>query len=120
MIAEQNVTDLMGWQNTRWGMTAAEIQDALAGKALDLTPKKYRHPEGEWKGHGPYYQLMRYIELGNTEFEVRFMIDPLTNVLASVILRNSIREDRVTAKEANTIKKIITEKYGKPARNGSS
>jgi hypothetical protein len=112
-------TDLLGWQETRWGMTSAEIEAAMAGTRLEKLAgvKKL----ADYKDR-PYHPNGYKVFIANTEFVVRFVMQSDGNgneILSLVELKHKLYET-VKMSEVNLIKKVISERYGPPSRSGTS
>ena len=71
--------DLAGWQGLSWGMTAAEIRDALGARATALP--------GRWLYGGAYADLaVEEVEIGGLAFTAYLQMNSATDRLQQVLL----------------------------------
>jgi hypothetical protein len=100
--------DVLGWQESRWGMSNEEIVRAFG-------PRIARLPKGEdfltW--HADY--VMRHVELEGEVFSVFFQMDNETKKLAQVLVRLDEQESRVPRDEIFAkIETMLIHEYGAP------
>jgi hypothetical protein len=110
--------DLQGWQNTRWGMTADQVREAVPG--VVTIPDAFYVNEPYMKLRLPSYQI------GECHFDVVFLFNSDEKLDAvyvrldgekSTVLALSIKEVAYTCKRR--ISQLFFEKYGKSARESS-
>ncbi len=71
--------DLPGWQETRWGMTAGEIEAALGARVLRLP--------GRWTYGGAYADLaVQEVDLGGLAFAAYLQMNDQSDRLQQVLL----------------------------------
>lgn len=106
--------DLQGWQNTRWGMTAAEVQSTLGDSAS-------RVPEGDYwtkdKVRFAYTGfVIRDVDIADGKFNVKLLLDAKTNLLSHVFisLADQSADRRTREMYFNKLEAALTQKYGKP------
>lgn len=108
--------DLLGWQDTRWGMTDQEL---LALPLPFETSPKRNHllkPGGEER----YAYSVRYLpnyELAGGKFKVEFFMDIKTDRLVSVYFSPSEHADNVQIINLffERLDASLTQKYGPPS-----
>ena len=112
-IPAASAADLPGWEAARWGMTAEEIEQAFAGKAI--------HLGGRLDYHEAYAELgVPEVELGGLDFALYFQMSTATDRLQQVLL-----EHRKTASAEATaaVREALERRFGPPTalcrdRNG--
>ena len=78
-VAAAAPDDLPGWQETRWGMTAGEIETALGDKVFRLS--------GRWLYGGAYAELaVREVEIDGLAFTAYLQMNDKTDRLQQVLL----------------------------------
>ena len=98
--------DLPGWDATRWGMTAAEVETALGERAF--------HLPGRWLYGGAYAELaVENIEVGGVVFTAYLQMNAETDRLQQVLLERR----RIGAVPAafEQIIDALTQRFGPPA-----
>jgi len=99
--------DLAGWRETRWGMTAEEIEIALGAKVLRLP--------GRWLYGGAYADLaVQQVDLGGLAFTAYLQMNDRSDRLQQVLL-----ERRRVGAVPSAFEKVIEaleETYGPPTR----
>ncbi len=106
--------DLEGWQQTRWGMTAEEIIQAVGADNLRRfeETKQYQDSYADLTFSGVY--------IGAYAFDIIFQIDKKTNGLRQVLISYEEDPDRSPKAALNAAIKMLTEKFGNPKRIGAS
>ena len=80
----QALDDLPGWEATRWGMTAAEIEAALGDRVARLP--------GRWIYGGAYAELsVPDVEIGGLAFTAYLQMNEATHRLQQVLLERRRR-----------------------------
>lgn len=116
------VEDLLGWRDTRWGMSDSEIEAVLDRAKLKRLPNRLTINGLNAEDCIPYYDLLYGpLVIGNTNFNVKFIMRPYPSQdrLATVVIQSE-RWSAISKGEAVIIRQIISEKLGKFRRNGSS
>lgn len=117
-----SVEDLLGWRDTRWGMSASEIKEVLDGNKLKHLSDKLTINGSKAGENASYYDLVYGpLTIGSTDFDVKFIMGrSLPHDQLGAVVIQSEKWSSINKTEATTIKHIISEKFGKPERNGSS
>lgn len=97
-------TDVLGWEQTRWGMTEKQVAAALGSTAQHITP-----PE---QFEGFYAPLKVVIGVAGYSVEIFFQFSLQTKILSQVLLRCTIGGGDLWTKLCD----LLTEKYGPPFR----
>lgn len=107
--------DLLGWQNTRWGMTETEIIASVGAERL-------RHIERIVFGVDAYTDLIiPSVNIDRYPFEVRFQMKGNTNRLIQVLLNHESDElSSEPIQQVNAARKLLSEKFGAATRDGTS
>ena len=105
--------DLEGWQQTRWGMTDAEIVQAVGTEHLKRTAREdYR----DW-----YAELqIQDVEVGHYRFDVIFQMEKASNRLAQVLIAYDADGTENLSGAFKAARKMLQEKFGEPVRLGTS
>lgn len=101
--------DLPGWQNSRWGMLANEVVQAVGAERVKRTPRqKYQH----------FYSDMKVANLvvGQLAFDVIFQMDEQTHRLRQVLIMHQCDPSRAPTQEADTTRAVLEERLGKPVQ----
>jgi hypothetical protein len=103
-------SDLLGWQDTRWGMTTSELLEVLSTKKIRRHTTRLMtagHPAP--LGHPFYDTSVSGIEIGNLNYEARFIMMPESDdsppILNKVLLVTE-QFSPVRVSEANTVRRI--------------
>lgn len=98
--------DPAGWQGLRWGMTAAEIREALGDRITALP--------GRWHYGGAYAELaVEDVEIGGLTFTAYLQMNAETNQLQQVLL-----ERRRTGAVPVAFERVLADleaRYGPPS-----
>jgi hypothetical protein len=114
LTSESSSTDVLGWQQTRWGMTADEIIAAV-GSHIRKVPR-----EGG-DGDSWYSELcIPDVEIGDYPFFVQFQMDKVTGTLRRVVIKHEGELDKEPTGALNTARRVLSERFGKPKREGTS
>jgi len=108
--------DLAGWQQTRWGMTEEEILAAASREPLCRQDRE-GGPNDFW-----YCDLViQNVAVGGFDFTIKFQMGRETQRLLQVLI-NHEQSDVSQAPTAafNAAKRILVERFGTPARDGTS
>lgn len=98
--------DLSGWEGLRWGMTAAEIRDALGDRAAALP--------GRWLYGGAYAELaVENVEIGGLAFTAYLQMNAESDRLQQVLLERRRTGALPAAFEAALA--ALTETLGAPS-----
>jgi hypothetical protein len=98
--------DVLGWQNTRWGMTEDQAAAALGTQALRIDPPiKYA---------GLYVPLRAKVQVSNYTMNALLQFSDKTKTLRQVLL--TWRTDSIVLWEK--LSDLLTEEYGPPAQGG--
>jgi hypothetical protein len=106
--------DLLGWENTRWGMTEKEVRAALT--IPFSTPRSEAEQPSDEKWYMPF--LIRDFGIQRSLFEVRFLFDRQSKKLDVVIveLRGDVyrlSDVRYQTRMFDWMIALATERYGK-------
>ena len=109
------VDDVPGWQNTRWGMTAAEVQGAVALRGLTLVPLPA--PYGRVLGADAPFKTS--VEIAGAHYDAIFLFSAETQRLDRILIRtvDFSREHAHTLHDA--LLRTLTEQYGRPGETES-
>jgi hypothetical protein len=94
--------DPAGWTAAKWGMTDAQILQALPGQAVPLDPPQI---------HGLARVQIKSLDLAGTKFSVTFVSDE-KGCLSSVLLHPSDKGPLDSLFQ--TLENMLVEKYGRP------
>ena len=104
LVAAQD--DLPGWRDTRWGMTAADVEAALGGDLLRLP--------GRWLYGGAYADLaVQEVEIGGVAFTAYLQMNAKSDRLQQVLLERR-RTGAVPAAFEQVVEALVAD-YGPPA-----
>ena len=105
--------DVFGWQSTKWGMTELEIIDSIGNEYV------FRKTREDF---GKYYSELTIpiVEIGPYDFAILFQMNKLNDRLSKVLIRHDGEPDENQADAANSSRRILTEKYGVPQREGTT
>lgn len=107
------MNDVLGWQNTRWGMTADEIISAVGLDRLRQIPLE--------TGKDWYAELaIPDVDIGRNAFDITFQMSSETDRLKQVLIRHEDATNRPQEMQFQETLEIIAEKFGQPARIGTS
>jgi hypothetical protein len=105
--------DLLGWQQTRWGMTETEIIAAIGAERLRRMPKEV--------GNNWYAELtIQNVEIGPFPFDITFQMANDSHRLQQVMIRHEASPDKEPAAEFRSTIQILSGKFGQPKRVGTS
>lgn len=112
--------DLLGWQNTRWGMSEAEVTTETDGKA---EPSEGRHRL--CFGSPSSFELLRMLDVSienMADFVAVFCFSPSNRLSRVSLLRYNFNHD--TPQEAirgfTAVEEALTRKYGPPTQKRGS
>lgn len=106
--------DLLGWQNTRWGMTEEEIIEHMPDAPFQPVPHQ---------DFGTAYckLILSRVKIGDSAFEVLMQMNKDTDRLSHVLIKNDGDPSYAADKTVfNDTLRILTERFGKPARTATS
>lgn len=119
--------DVLGWSNTRWGMGYSELIETIGAERLErLVPKANRFCVPAADEAKLYCELrVPNLVIGDTTFRAMLMtFEDLDGQprLREVALMNydDFNDVRVTRSHIALVRRVLTEKYGKPERLDSS
>ena len=104
--------DVLGWQNTRWGMDSKEIIAAVGPELREV-------PRQQW---GSVYSEMSIpeVKIGAYTFFVAFQMDQ-TDRLAQVLIRHDFADvDGEPVGAFGAAKSQLSERFGTPERKGTA
>ena len=105
--------DLLGWQNTLWGMTQDEVIEVVNSRTLvECAPVDY----------GTLYCPMHIenTKVGPYFFEVSFLFSKKNHLLERVTVRHTDTPGTPMQVPFSVAMKVLTERFGPPAREGTS
>jgi len=97
-----------GWQNAKWGMSVAEVQQLFPTAKTVSPPSQYEQKGAKYQCH---LRLLGY-ELIGRDFFVDFLFDSDAK-LAGTIVGTPIEEGSMEMKYKN-LKELLAQKYGQP------
>jgi hypothetical protein len=107
--------DVLGWQQTRWGMTNDET---IAVVGSDIR-KGSRTGGGD--GDSWYSELsIPDVRIGEYPFFVEFQMDKFTGTLTRVMIKHDGELDKEPIGAFNTARRVLSERFGQPKRDGTS
>jgi hypothetical protein len=97
--------DVLGWHETRWGMTPAEVCAAV-GQELRSLPKREEYKEL----YADYF--IPAIDIAGEKFQVVFQMSASSGCLSQVVVR--LESDPSFANEAlfQSVRSLLAKKYG--------
>jgi hypothetical protein len=104
--------DLLGWQNTRWGMDSKEIMAAVGPELREVPRQQY----------GPFYSELSIpeVRIGAYTFFVAFQMNEALR-LAQVLIRHDSGEvDREPVGPFGAAKLQLSERFGTAERDGTA
>lgn len=105
--------DVLGWRATRWGMTKADILHVIGANNLTETSRQdFRYVYSELE--------IKSVKIGEFDFDVVFQMGTETHRLEQVLVRYEDLDLRDPDPAFRTAKNILSETFGKPARDGTS
>jgi hypothetical protein len=108
LATQASAEDILGWQNTRWGMTVDQAAVALGNQGRRVEP-----PE-KFKNH--YAPLKTKIQISGYDLDVLLQFSDQTKTLQQVLLKSSTGGLSLWA----TLRDLLTEKYGAPIQIGKA
>jgi hypothetical protein len=100
--------DVLGWEETRWGMTSDEIGKALGSRAQKLT-------DSELYGDGYYDYLVPDITLQSSTFTALLIMDRETRKLSRVDVRLNQYESQKPPRDIfDALDAMLIAQYGAP------
>lgn len=111
--------DLLGWQETRWGMTEKELLQAITPAPLKLDKRSYLSRGGDngkpfdRYGYADYYTTIKVL---GEDYRVSFYMDVKTDRLMQVTLEPAIygSSDYIPEAAFTQLSEALTQKYGTP------
>lgn len=107
MTSQSRAADVLGWQQTRWGMTESQAALALGAGATRVNP-----PE---KFQNLYVPLKVTMDVAGSQVEALLQFSDQTKTLRQVLLRSKVGGIGAWAK----FRDLLTEKYGNPNQVGN-
>lgn len=105
--------DVFGWRSTRWGMTKSEILNAVGSNNVTETARR--------DFESLYSELeIKSVKIGEFYFRVFFQMAAKTQRLRQVLIQYEDLNLSDPHTAFRTAEKILSEKFGKPARVGTS
>lgn len=105
--------DLEGWQQTRWGMSDAEIVNAVGGEHIKRNSRaNYQNLYSDL--HIPN------VEVGPYYFDVIFQMEDASERLGQVLIAYDADDATDLAGALKATRKVLQEKFGEPTRVGTS
>ena len=98
--------DVLGWQNTRWGMTEEQAAAALGNRGLRVNPPL--------KFAGLYVPLRTRVQISSYTMNALLQFSDKTKTLRQVLV--TWRTDSIVLWVR--LRDLLTEKYGSPAQVG--
>jgi hypothetical protein len=109
VASQASAEDLLGWQNTRWGMTEQQAATALGQDAQRINPPH--------KFKRLYVPLKSTISISHFNIDVDLQFSNETKTLAQVLLTyDGAGHEELWAK----LRDLLTEKYGAPHQVGTT
>jgi hypothetical protein len=100
--------DVLGWQDTRWGMSNEDIERVYGSKL-----KKLPKPEKFLAWHADH--VIPEFELESEKFTVFFQIDNATNKLSQVLIRLNEQKSQIPREEIfSRLESMLVREYGSP------
>lgn len=112
--------DLMGWQQTRWGMSTSEVLQAVTPTPVRLEKRSYLTRGGDAGkpfdryGYADYYTT---VQVSGEEYKVYFYMDAKADRLLTVVLepaRYLSTEEYIPEGAFTGLSEALTQKYGTP------
>ncbi len=98
--------DVLGWQDTRWGMSNEDIERVFGSKL-----KKLPKPEKFLAWHADC--VIPEFELEGEKFTVFFQIDNATNKLSQILIRLDEQKSRIPREVIfNRLESMLVREYG--------
>jgi hypothetical protein len=107
--------NVLGWQNTRWGMTESEVKGSVESSGLRLV--SLAGPDGRPLDAGSPFKTN--IRIDGSDYDVIFQFPDEARHLGRVVVRtlDFSREHALTLH--NSLLRALTETYGLPAETDS-
>ena len=110
---ERKMGDLLGWQNTRWGMTGDEIVRAVGADVVKRSERQ--------RYHGAYSVLcIPNVSIGSHSFKVMFQMDEASERLSQVLVSYEDLELSDPRGVFEVARCVLTERFDKPERVGTA
>jgi hypothetical protein len=107
--------DVLGWQNTRWGMTQAEVRRCLESLGLPLTPL----PASYERVLGAGAPFKTSVEMAGNHYDGIFLFPDDTTGLGRVLISTvDFSHEHALMLHGNLLR-ALTEKYGRPGKTES-
>lgn len=99
-------TDLPGYQNTRWGMTADQVLMAVGVERVQRTPRQQ---------FLQCYSDMKIpnVPVGGLPFDVIFQMDEQSHQLRQVLVLHRCDPSREPTEETSATRAVLEERFGK-------
>jgi hypothetical protein len=107
------MTDLLGWQQTRWGMSANDIVAAVGVEHL-------RQAERQTFQESYVDLVIPNVKIGKHDFTVYFQMANDTNKLIQVLIRHEGELHQEPRDAYDVARKMLTERFEQPNRSGTS
>ena len=105
LLQPASANDLLGWQQTRWGMTEAQAAAAVTDATRVSPPEKYS---------GMYAPMKARMEVSGSEVEVMLQFSYKTKTLSQVLLKPRFGGLETWAK----FRDLLTSRYGASTQVG--
>jgi hypothetical protein len=106
LVSQALAADVLGWQETRWGMTEEQAAASLGKEGRRVAP-----PE---KFKGLYVPLKATVEISGHKLDALLQFSDQTKTLRQVLLRATTDSLELWAK----LRDLLAEKYGPPSQSG--
>jgi len=100
-------SDVLGYRQTRWGMTASELREAIGDELEESASRR------DFKKYYADYHLSD-IEIDGDSYQVIFQFDKETDRLAQVLLRRDCDTFAPPVLAYQSVEALLTRKYGAP------
>jgi hypothetical protein len=114
--AQKPPTDVLGWQNTRWGMTEPEVRKTLEAQRFRLVPQT----PSESRHSGASAPFRTHLKIAPCDYKVVFVFSDVTRRLSYLYLAPSSTDKAgqilwESARECHAgLLRLLTDKYGTP------
>jgi hypothetical protein len=115
--------DVLGWQETRWGMTQDELFKLFSDSIVKRSQRNfYLKPGGSSERYGYVDYVIPEMKVAGDVFEVSFVMDIKTYQLIEVDL--SLKDYKKAASTQSIVfdklEELLTQKYGPPTYKNES
>jgi hypothetical protein len=107
--------DVLGWRNTRWGMTEADVKGSLDTLGLPLTPL----PPPYGRALGADAPFKTTVEIAGSHYDAIFVFPDDTRRLGRVLIRTVTFSRHRALELHSTLARVLTEQLGPPGETES-